>query len=45
MVSTPEELADDSPLSHGKSKPSKKSGTRKSLRQFSDVLDIKNCCS
>ena len=41
MVSTPEGFAENSPMSHGPYLTIKKAYCKKSLRQFSQVLDVK----
>ena len=41
MVSTPEEITDKIPMSHITYVPVNKSCARKSLHQFSELLDIK----
>ena len=45
MVSTPEGLTNNSPISPMKSKPVKKPSARKSLCMFTNILDVnkKNC--
>ena len=48
MVSTPEDVTDDSPSFPMTSTPVKKSGARKSLCLFTDIFDVKTkaekCC-
>ena len=41
MVSTPEVFTDNSPMYYVTSVPLKQPNVRKSLRQFSEILDVK----